>query len=67
MHSCNPSSLHIKYAVMLAKLGINLFIEKPLSNSMKDVEKQKIVEKNIKCMLGFNLRYNDCYKFIKEK
>jgi predicted dehydrogenase len=66
---CNPSSLHIKYAIQLAKLGINLFIEKPLSNSMKDVKKLKdiIKKKNIKCMLGFNLRYNECYKFIKKK
>ena len=66
---CNPSSLHVKYAILLAKLGINLFIEKPLSNSLKDVEKLKsiIQKKNIKCMLGFNLRYNDCYKYIEEK
>ena len=66
---CNPSSLHIKYAIQLAKLGINLFIEKPLSNSMKDVKKLEniIKKKNIKCMLGFNLRYNDCYKFIEKK
>lgn len=66
---CNPSSLHVKYAILLAKLGINLFIEKPLSNSMKDVIKLKniIKKKNIKCMLGFSLRYNDCYKFIKKK
>ena len=65
---CNPSSLHIKYAIQLAKLGINLFIEKPLSNSMKNVKKLKdiIKKKDIKCMLGFNLRYNDCYKFIEK-
>ena len=66
---CNPSSLHIKYAIILAKLGVNLFIEKPLSNSLKDVIKlKKIVKmKKLKCMLGFNLRYNECYKFIKKK
>ena len=66
---CNPSSLHIKYAILLAKLGVNLFIEKPLSNSLKDVKKLEriIKKKNIKCMLGFNLRYNDCYKYIKNK
>lgn len=66
---CNPSSLHIKYAISLARLGLNLFIEKPLSNSLKDVNQLKkiIKEKKLKCMVGFNLRYNDCYKFIKKK
>tara|TARA_B100000925_G_C22001632_1_gene471605 strand:+ start:1874 stop:2890 length:1017 start_codon:yes stop_codon:yes gene_type:complete len=66
---CNPTSLHIKYAIISAKLGINLFIEKPLSNSIKDTKKLEnlIKKKKIKCMVGFNLRYNDCYKFIKDK
>jgi len=66
---CNPSSLHVKFALILAKLGVNLFIEKPLSNSLKDVIKLKniIKKKKIKCMLGFNLRYNQCYNFIKKK
>lgn len=66
---CNPSSLHVQYAISLAKLGVNLFIEKPLSNSMKNVNKLKkiINKKKLQCMVGFNLRYNECYKFIKKK
>ena len=65
----NPSSMHLKYAIFLAKLGINIFIEKPLSNSTSNVNKLKKIfkEKRNKCMVGFNLRFNDCYKYIKKK
>ena len=30
---CNPSPDHIKYAIFCAKLGCDLFIEKPISNN----------------------------------
>ena len=55
---CNPSSLHVKYAILLAKLGVNLFIEKPLSNSLKDVEKLKsiIQKKKYKMYVRFQLK-----------
>ena len=33
----NPSSLHIDISLFAAKKGCNLFIEKPLSNSIKNV------------------------------
>ena len=36
---CNPSSLHIKSSIFHAENGSNLFIEKPLSNSMRHVQK----------------------------
>ena len=35
----NPSSFHIETAIPLAKEGIHLLIEKPISSSLKDVEK----------------------------
>ena len=35
----NETSLHIPIAIKLAKEGLDLFLEKPLSNSLKDVQK----------------------------
>ena len=34
----NITSLHIKTAISLAKAGCHIFIEKPLSNSTKDIK-----------------------------
>ena len=39
----NETSLHVDTAIKLANNGMNLFLEKPLSHSMKNVNKlQKI-------------------------
>ena len=49
----NVTNLHIPTAIKLAKSGIDLFIEKPLSNSIKQVEElSKIIKnKKIKVMI----------------
>ena len=36
---CNPASKHISTAIPLAKKGIHLLIEKPLSNQWQDTSK----------------------------
>jgi predicted dehydrogenase len=56
---CNPSSFHLDVALELAKAGIHLFIEKPLSNKLKEIKKfEDIVRRNkIKVMVGYNLRF----------
>ncbi len=33
----NETAYHVPIAIKLAREGIDLFIEKPLSNSMKDI------------------------------
>lgn len=55
-----PPVYHIPIALKLVKEGIDLFIEKPLSNSLKDVDKLvKIKErKNLVIMVGYNQRFN---------
>jgi predicted dehydrogenase len=57
---CSPSSLHLKTAIALAKNGIHLFIEKPLSNSLQGVVDFIELSRraNIKIMLGYNLRFS---------
>jgi len=63
-----PPSLHIPIAVELAKKGIHLFIEKPLSNSMKDIDKlNNLINKNkLTVMVGYNQRFNRGIKEIRE-
>jgi len=64
----NVTSKHIEIAIKLAKNNINLFIEKPLSDSLKHVkELSNIVLKNkLITMIGCNLRFHEAIKKIKE-
>ena len=63
----NETSLHIPIAIKLAKEGLDLFLEKPLSNSLKDVEKLRAIVKKKKLItqMGYNLRFHPCIKKIK--
>ena len=63
----NETSLHIPIAIKLAKKGLDLFLEKPLSNSLKDVEKLCAIVKKKKLItqMGCNLRFHPCIKKIK--
>lgn len=63
----NETNLHIKYAIKLSQAKINLFIEKPLSYSMKNISHlESIVRKNkIKVMIGSNFRFYPPIKKIK--
>jgi len=64
----NVTSLHIKTAIKLANSGINLFIEKPLSNSLERVDTLlKIVKKRkLVTLIGCNFRFHPCIKAIKK-
>jgi predicted dehydrogenase len=55
-----PSAFHIESAQILAEAGINLFIEKPLSNSVAGiVQLLETCEKNENVlMVGYNLRFS---------
>ena len=63
----NETSLHIPIAIKLAEEGLDLFLEKPLSNSLKDVEKLRAIVKKNKLItqIGCNLRFHPCIKKIK--
>ena len=63
----NETSLHIPIAIKLAEEGLDLFLEKPLSNSLKDVEKLRAIVKKKKLItqMGCNLRFHPCIKKIK--
>ena len=64
----NETSLHLNIATKLAKAGLDLFIEKPLSNSMQGVKRlmNLINRKKLITMVGCNFRFYVPLKKIKE-
>lgn len=56
----NPTSLHIKIALIAAEKGCHLYIEKPLSNNLKDLTKlQDIVnEKLLTTFITYQFRFH---------
>ena len=64
----NETSFHVDTAIKLAKQGLDLFIEKPLSDSTSNIKKlRKIVkEKKIITQMGCNLRFHHCIKKIRK-
>ena len=65
---CNETAYHVNTAIKLAKAGIHIFIEKPISNSLKNMKKlQNISNKNkIITHVGSVLHFHPCIKKIKE-
>lgn len=63
----NETAYHIPIAIKLAKSGIHIFFEKPLSNSIKNVKKLETIVKKKKLItqMGCNLRFNESIKKIK--
>ncbi|RDJ32194.1 MAG: gfo/Idh/MocA family oxidoreductase [Crenarchaeota archaeon] len=64
----NETAYHISLATLLTKNGLDLFIEKPLSNSLDGIKKlQKITkQKKLITQIGCNLRFHKCIKRIKK-
>lgn len=64
---CSPNNLHVRHALLAVKAGCYLFIEKPLSHNMRGIEKLREIceEKKIITMIGCNMRFHPCLKFIK--
>jgi len=64
----NETYKHVDTALMLARKGIHLFIEKPLSHrlSAKLGLLNKVIRRNkLKVSVGYNLRFLGAIKFIK--
>ena len=64
---CNPNDEHVKTALMCARAGCHLFIEKPLSHNLKGINTLiKICKaKKLITMVGCNMRFHPCLQFIK--
>lgn len=70
---CNPSSLHVPLALKAARAGCNLFIEKPLSHNLEQVEEliEVVESQHIKAVVGYQMRFHPCllrlYSLIQER
>ena len=66
---CTPSSEHTKQALVLAKNKIPFFVEKPISNSLENLNKLiNLTKKNkIHAQVGYVLKELKSYKILKKK
>lgn len=64
----NLTSLHIETAIETAKLGIPLFIEKPLGKNLDRINdlEEIVKEKNVPVLMGYNMLYHPCIEAIKK-
>lgn len=64
----NPTSLHVETALRLLPLKCDLFIEKPLSNNMNEVEglMEDAKANNIITLMGCNMRFNPILIKLKD-
>ena len=65
---CNETVYHVNTSIKLVKAGIHIFIEKPISNSLKNIKTlQNISDKNkIITHIGSVLHFHPCIKKVKE-
>jgi predicted dehydrogenase len=65
---CNPSSLHVDVALQCSEAGCDLFIEKPLANSLKNVDRlaDLVDAKKQIVMIGFQLRFHPCVRRLSD-
>ncbi|MDE4907290.1 Gfo/Idh/MocA family oxidoreductase [Methanogenium marinum] len=63
-----PAPLHIPIAKELAKNGVNLFIEKPISDNLNDISQfiELCAKNRIVVMIGYNLRFNPALCAVKK-
>ena len=64
---CCATSAHVNYALMLAKHGIHIFVEKPLSHNLSGLDELETAIKDNKLtfLVGYNLRFSktlDCLR-----
>jgi len=65
----NPTSLHLRYISLGIKNGLKIFVEKPITNSIKDFNKNTITIDELnkyKGIVGYNLRFNKLFRKIKQ-
>jgi predicted dehydrogenase len=65
---CNPTSMHVPAAIQAARAGCNLFIEKPLSHNLEQVDDLvSLVESgNLQAVIGYQMRFHPCLKRLRE-
>lgn len=64
---CNPSSMHIPIALAAARAGCHLFIEKPLSHNLDEIDTliQEVQSRKLVAMVGYQMRFHPCLEQVK--
>jgi predicted dehydrogenase len=64
----NPTSLHVETSIKAAEAGCHLFIEKPVSHNLENLQLlEEIVEKNdLKCQITYQFLYHPHILMLKE-
>jgi predicted dehydrogenase len=65
---CNPSSLHVPVSRSCVEAGCDLFVEKPLSDSMQGLDElmRAVEQRNAIAMVGYQLRFHPCIQKLSE-
>ncbi len=65
---CNPSSLHVKVTLACIHAGCDVFVEKPLSNSLDGIDElvRAASERARIAMVGYQLRFHPCLRKLAE-
>jgi len=65
---CNPSSMHVPVALACVRAGCDLFVEKPLTDSMDGVSELigEASQRNSIAMVGYQLRFHPCLRKFGE-
>jgi predicted dehydrogenase len=70
---CNPTSLHITAAIRAAREGCALFIEKPLSHNLENVDEliSLVESRGLAAVVGYQMRFHPClqrlHALVQEK
>jgi predicted dehydrogenase len=65
---CNPTSLHIPAAIQAAQAGCALFIEKPLSHNLEQVDEliNLVENRSLAAAVGYQMRFHPCLQRLHE-
>jgi len=65
---CNPTSMHVPTALQAVRAGCHVFIEKPLSHNMNDVDVllQESEKAHRRIVVGYQMRFHPCLIRLKE-
>jgi len=64
---CTPTRFHLEHALLAARSGCHLFIEKPVSDSMEDVDEliEEVERRGLKTFVGCNFRFERGLRHVK--
>ena len=63
----NPTALHVKTAIKAANAGCHLYIEKPISNNLENLEllKSRVSEKKLLSFITYQFRFHPHIKLLR--